>query len=283
VNDVLAIFDSSLPYICDWTKPDLSDLTERMNKYDASGTIRDLNGRHDLNLIKPILYCFRKLSLAALVLHHVYPKKYSMCSHHIASLLYITGRHKAGTVPEYYLEYCRELELWGARFNLNVVETEFALWTWYWRANHGKSEERGEHSRRFDLDPWVKKRRALKIKDSLKVVDALGFARFFLDTDPTLGALIAWREFEVKARALLRNTGRYRKVNERNFKMSSVIPLLQKELRIDYAPLWRNRDPVMHDDRMISDEEARMVIKAVGQFIEGNHCCPAISRTESAG
>jgi hypothetical protein len=102
-------------------------------------------------------------------------------------------------------------------------------------------------------------------------VDAIGFARFFLDTDPTLGALIAWREFEVKARALLSNTGRYRKINDRSSKMSSVIPLLQKELGIDYSALWRNRDPVMHDDRMISDEEAKVIVKAVGQFIDGNH------------
>jgi hypothetical protein len=158
----------------------------------------------------------------------------------------------------------------GARFNLNVVETEFALWTWYWRANHGSKEERKEHCRRFDRDPWVRKRRALKITDSLKVVDALGFARFFLDTDPTLGAIIAWREFEVKARALLFNTGKYRKVYDRNSKMSSVIALLQKELNTDYAALWKNRDPVMHDDRVIPEEEARMVVKAVGQFVEGN-------------
>ena len=270
VDDVMAIFDSSLPYICDWTKPDEDDLKDRMKRYDASRAIRDLNGRYDLNLIKPIIHCFRELSLAALVLHHVYPEKYSMCSHHIASLLYITGRQKAGTVPEYYLEYCRELELWGTRFNLNVVETEFALWTWYWRTNHGSKEERKEHLRRFDRDRWVKERRALKIKESLKVVDALGFARFFLDTDPTLGAIIAWREFEVKARALLYNTGRYRRINDRNSKMSSVIPLLQKELNTDYAALWQKRDPVMHDDRPIPDEEARTVVKEVGQFIEGN-------------
>ena len=35
VDDVMAIFDSSLPYICDWTKPDEDDLKGRMNKYDA--------------------------------------------------------------------------------------------------------------------------------------------------------------------------------------------------------------------------------------------------------
>jgi len=66
VDDVMAIFHPSLPYICDWTKPDEDDLKDRMNKYDASKTIRDLDGRYDLNLIKPIIYCFRELSLTAL-------------------------------------------------------------------------------------------------------------------------------------------------------------------------------------------------------------------------
>ena len=75
-EDVLAIFDSSLPYICDWTKPDEERLEKKDEQVsDASKAIRDLNGRHDLNLIKPIIYCFRELSLAALVLHHVYPQK----------------------------------------------------------------------------------------------------------------------------------------------------------------------------------------------------------------
>lgn len=269
VDDVMAIFHRSLPYVQDWTMPDRADLEDRMNRWDASKLIRDLNGRYDLNLIKPVIHCFRELTLTALVLHHVYPEKYSMCSHHIASLLYITGRHKASTVPEYYLEYCRELEAWGARFNLNVVKTEFALWTWYWRANNGSREDRREHCRRFDRDPWVKKRRAEKIRDSLKVMDALGFARFFPDTDPTLGAIIAWREFEVKARELLYNRGLTRR-QVRKLKMSLVIPLLRDELNIDYVALWQNRDAVMHDDRPIPDQEAKMVVDGVQQFIEGN-------------
>ena len=160
--------------------------------------------------------------------------------------------------------------MWGKRFNLNVVETEFALWTWYWRAHHGSKKERDAHVRSFDRDPWVEKRRALKIKEPLRVVDAMGFARFFLDTDATLAAVIAWREFEVKSRALLSSTGRYRKINDRSFKMSGVIPLLQRELGVDYSTLWHMRNRVMHDDRMISDEEAKVIVKAVGQFIEGN-------------
>jgi hypothetical protein len=274
VDDVMAIFDSCLPYVRDWTKPDKADLDERMNKYAATKLIRDLNGTYDLNSIKAIVHCFRELSLTALVLHHVYPERYSMCSHHIASLLYITGRQKAGTVPEYYREYCRELEMWGNRFNLSVVKTEFALWTWYWRANHGSREERTEHCRRFDRDPWVRKRRAARIQGSLKVEEdfyALGFARFFLDSDPTLGAIIAWREFEVKARQLLYSVG-HRKAHDRNFKMSRVIALLQEELNIEYAAaLWRNRDPVMHGDRVIiPDEEAKIVVNEVRRFVECN-------------
>jgi hypothetical protein len=195
VDDVMAIFHSSLPFVFDWTKPDQKDLEDRMAAQNASKSVHDLNARYDLNLIKRILYCFRELGLTALVLHHVYPEKYSLCSHHIASLLYITGHHRAGTVSEYYLEYCQELRRWGARFSLSVVKTEFALWTWYRLAHYGDKDRQREHLRRFERDPWVRKRRAIRITDSLRVVDKLGFARFFLDTDPTLGAIIAWREF----------------------------------------------------------------------------------------
>lgn len=117
VDDVIAIFDKSLPFVCDWTKPDRSEIAERMAVQGAPEVIRDLKGRYDLELIRRILYCFKELSLTSLVLQHVYPEKYSMCSHHIASLLYIVGHRKAGTVPEYYLEYCRELDKWGCTLN----------------------------------------------------------------------------------------------------------------------------------------------------------------------
>ena len=269
VDDVMAIFHSSLPFVRDWTKPDRKDLEDRMVAQDASILIHDLNARYDHNLIRQIVHCFRELSLTALVLHHVYPEKYSMCSHHIASLLYITGHHKAGTVPEYYLEYCQELQRWGARFSLNVVKTEFALWTWYRFAHYGEKDRQREHLRRFDRDPWVRKRRAIRITDSLRVVDKLGFARFFLDTDPTLGAIIAWREFEVKARSLLYNSG-VREAFDRHFKMGRVFAGLPKGQNINYDALWEKRDGVLHDDRTISDVDAKAAVREVVRFVEAN-------------
>ncbi len=256
VDDVIAIFERSLPFVRDWTKPDRAELERKMAGDTASDLIRNLNARYDLALMKKILDCFRELSLTSLVLHHVYPQKFSMCSHHIASLLYITGRRKAGTVPEFYLEYCRELEKWGAQFDMSVVETEFALWTWYRLANYGDSKD--EHRRRFDRDPWVKKRRAARITDSLKVVDTIDFARFCLDTDHTLAAVMAWREFELRARELVNSHGR----------MQLVIEQLERSQGQNYSALWAKRNPVMHDDMPISEQEARDVVREVADFIE---------------
>lgn len=122
-----------------------------------------------------------------------------MCSHHIASLLYITGHQEAGTVPEYYLQYCREIEWWGNQFHLNVAEAQFVFWVWYRLAYHGSKDEQREHRRRFERDARVRRRRAMRISRSLKVIDKLGFARFFVDSDdPTLAAIIAWRDSRSK-------------------------------------------------------------------------------------
>jgi hypothetical protein len=272
-DDVMMIFDRALPFVSDWTKPDKEFLERRMADKDAASLIRDLGGRYDPKLIEQILDCFLELSLASLVLHQVYPEKFSMCSHHIASLLYITGRLKAGTRAEYYLEYCQELKKWGEQFQLTVVETEFALWTWYWLAYHGCKAEQKEHRRKFDRDPWVKQRRAQRIKESLHAARRMDFAHFFLDTDdPALGAIIAWREFECRARDLLRNRGDKTVKEVRDLHMDNVIALLPPSRGTEYTlrRLWKYRNPVMHEDYEIPMEEAKKVVRCVDDFIEDN-------------
>ena len=264
-GDVMAIFDDSLPFVRDWTKPDRRQLEERMAK-GASQLIGDLNGRHDLDLITRILRCFRELSLTSLVLQHVYPEKFSMCSHHIASLLYIVGHRSAGTVPEYYLEFCQELEKWGRRFGLTVMQTEYALWTWYRLANFGRKETRDEHNRRFDSDAWVRQQRAVRACASLKANEKMGMARFCLDTDPTLGAMIAWREFEIRVRSLRR----FRDIAQNCPKMPCLIAQFSPSEREAYAGLWQKRNPVMHEDLEIPADEARKVVRAVQEFLDRN-------------
>jgi hypothetical protein len=272
-DDVMAIFEPTLPFVCDWTKPDKADLEKRMADKDAARLIRDLGGRYDLNLIEQILGCFLELSLASLVLHHVYPGKFSMCSHHIASLLYIAGRRKAGTRAEYYLEYCQELKKWGEQFQLTVVETEFALWTWYRLAYYGGKAEQKDHRRKFDRDPWVRQRRAQRIKESLHAAETMDLARFFLDADDhTLGAIIAWREFECRARDLLRNRGDRTVKEVHALHMDDVAALLPPSRSTEYtfADLWKYRNPVMHEDYEIPVEEAKKVVRCVDEFIEDN-------------
>jgi len=259
-DDVMAIFDDSLPFAQDWTMPDRQQLQERMAEGIAQ-LIRDLKGRRDLDLITRILERFGELSITSLVLQHAYPKTFSMCSHHIASLLYIVGHRSAGTVPRYYREYCRELETWGKHFGLNVRDTEFALWTWYRLANYGSKEAREEHRGRFQRDPWVRRRRRTRACESLTLTDKMGFARFCTDTDPTLAGIIAWREFEVRVRALYGNRGIGRK-------MPDLIAQLPTSQKAACGGLWEKRNSVMHNDLEISETEAGRLVRAVADFLD---------------
>jgi hypothetical protein len=124
VEDVLEIFSHDLPYFEDWTKPDRKELAIAMQGRDGT-TVPELiyrlksaatpqpkvpgaGEKQEIELITQIRHGFRELSLTALVLHHVFPTRYAMCSHHLASLLYIAN---AETVPKFYVEYCKELVL----------------------------------------------------------------------------------------------------------------------------------------------------------------------------
>jgi hypothetical protein len=53
--------------------------------------------------------------------------------------------------------------------------------------------------------------------------------------------------------------------------MGRVLAELPKGQNINYSALWGERDGVMHDDRPISDDDARTVVREVVRFIEANH------------
>lgn len=153
----------------------------------------------------------------------------------------------------------------GVHFKLTVEETEYALWTWYRLAYHGSKETREQHRRKFDRDPWVRKQRALRARESLKAIDKLGIARFCLDTDPTLGAIIAWREFEVGVRDLPGNRGCGKNSGTKLPDLIARFPPSQKEI---YKSLWEKRNRVMHSDLEMPEEEAREVVQTVGEFLD---------------
>jgi hypothetical protein len=168
IDDVLSIFDTTLPFVRDWTRPDAAELGLRMEEKKVASSIRVLLNHRgkpvgdSRQVITDILTCFRELGLTALVLHHVDPDRFAMCSYNLASILRIS----APTVPHFYIDYCTELREWanrdwGAKRKLSVVDAEFALWTWYRFAYRiGKREERKPHHRVFEKDTWVLDQRA---------------------------------------------------------------------------------------------------------------------------
>lgn len=269
VDDVMAIFGETLPFAYDWTKPDRAGLEIRMTEKKVADSILDLRDDfYSRDLITNIWHCFRELSLTSLVLHHVYPAYFAVCSHHLASLLYIT----APTVPQYYIQYCTELREWSQRaFGTrdSVVKAEFALWTWYRLAHYGASEDCERHRLAFFGDPWIQQRRAMRIAESLKEGDLrpLDLARSFLDSLPTVSAMIAWREFEVAAKAVLRRSGD---------EVPSNMPLLIRRLPLNDQEKrtlrrhWNARNDVMHEGRSIKKGDAEKVLNDIDNFIETN-------------
>jgi hypothetical protein len=286
-TDVIAIFEKDLPFHLDWTKPDRKDLEEAMKKTKVAGWIKSLGGREPTpQLIQEIWRCFRELSLTALVLHHVYPERFAICSHHLASLLNIS----APRVPDYYIEYCDELKCWSegewprgtvvdevkrSRPNLTVAEAEFALWTWYRFAYiDGPKKQKKQHWKNFHEDPWVRERRAVRIAKSLGPIKKLELAESYLCTEPTVAAMIAWRELESEVRKMLNDFDRkpfgclIEKLPASAF--SRNLPKHDVEL------LWNRRNDVMHraediaEDKGIAKKDSARVLHGVVDFIEKN-------------
>lgn len=273
VDDVLAIFDVSLPFVQDWTKPDREELDRKMNDRErpVATLIRDLRSvEYKREIVVGLINAFRELSLTALVLHHVYPDRFAMCSHHLASQLYVTGP----TVPAFYVDYCTELREWARRRWTTpgirtAVDAEFALWTWY-RLAYSRKKPEPVHHGRFHGDEWVQERRAERIATALKATDRLDLARSYLTTEPIAAALIAWRELEVTSRRLLGA----RVIPKDN------CPTLLRKLPPEKFPagmnehtftkLWERRNPVTHHGAEVSPVDAKRIVDGVTAFLAHN-------------
>jgi hypothetical protein len=276
VDDVMAIFEPDLPFVCDWTKPEVRDLAARMEAASAAKLIADLRDRnYDLDLLGKIIHCFRELTLTALVLQHVYPGRFAMCSHHLASQLYIA----APTVPKFYVKYCQELKTWSehrwptAR-KLTVLEAEYALWTWYRLAFHGKdASQRRRLQREFSKDYWIQQQRAQLIADSFKDLDKLDLARSYLEAEPTVAAIIAWRELTVTVHAILDALGRQTSVDDTIWDRIGMLPddaLPAGQTRRGLLDLWQKRNYVMKDGDEIAPDNAAKILAGVAKFIDHN-------------
>lgn len=277
--DVMSIFSEDLPFGHDWTKPDAKRLADRMDEFRVAEGVYRLRDRSDpggvLELLTQIRAGFGDLSLTALVLHHVYPARFAMCSHHLASLLYIVN---ASTVPKFYLDYCDELKLWGREASsrqLDVVETEFALWTWYRLTYYGRNEEKRKHRDNFFSDPWIRDRRAVKIANALKGLGRLDIARSYLRVDVNLAAIIAWVEFERPVRTLL-DPKKLNKASDDGMldfidKLPvEAIPRSRKELKYLWDRNGRGRNKVIHGGLQLAVHEATEVVDEVAQFLARN-------------
>ena len=167
------------------------------------------------------------------------------------------------------------------RSHLTVVDAEFALWTWYRLAYiDGTKAEQRQHPKNFYLDPWVQDRRAQRIPDSLGQVGRLCLARSYLYTEPTVAAIIAWRELETAMRKTLLDLGKTTTDKDDFEALLGILPdsAFPRNLRkYGLRDLWHRRNPVMHKGEEIAEGmtarriEATRVLNGVVEFIGKNN------------
>ena len=158
---------------------------------------------------------------------------------------------------------------------LDVAETEFALWTWYRLTYYGKNEERKKNRDNFFKDQWVQDRRASRIAYALQGLGRLDIARSYLHTDANLAAIIAWVEFEGSVRNLL---GAEKATNARNRRVIDLIGDLPvtaiPQSREDLKHLWvrdgRGRNEVIHGGLKLTRKEAEELVNDVVEFLAHN-------------
>jgi hypothetical protein len=161
-----------------------------------------------------------------------------------------------------------------------VAETEFALWTWYWFAHQsGVSDARRKHYRTFVKDPWVQERRSLRIAEALGKIEKLDLARSYLGTEPTVAAIIAWRELEKEMRRII-GKGRDAKMSDLIDTVGILKPAM---LPVGWTSetlrnLWKRIGPVRHsvmhpvstEVYEVTPEEAGQILKGVREFVDHN-------------
>jgi hypothetical protein len=266
-----------LPYVQDWTKPDRDDLAGRLKEFRVPDCLKRLQGAgYDKNLIREIRYALREISLMGLILHHLYPDRFAICSHHIGSLLYVENK---ASVSEYYIDYCNELREWAFALSsdkLNVAQTQFALWTWYRLAYFGRKEDRRRHWRAFRDDPWIKQQRATKLAKSLGEIGRIDLARSYIGSYSDVAAIIAWVEYERAVRQRLKDNPI---LDDKRATIFDLIDELPSDAlcfdRTHLKALWKRRNDFVHPNPIgpppkMSPEEAVTLINNIQSFVDHN-------------
>jgi hypothetical protein len=203
-----------------------------------------------------------------------------MCSHFLASQLYIRG----DDLPEFYLSYCTELKEWSdhkwpTRGELTVEQAQYALWVWYRAAYKGQPNDRNRIKREFVRNPFVQEQRKKQIARSLNRDRRIDLARVYVSVDPTVAAIIAWREFDVALGGVFDGLG-IERTGPNGKKLSipdQIRRLPNTRIPVGWSKeslirIWCNcavtRNDVMHEDRTIdSSETASGIVEGVDAFI----------------
>jgi hypothetical protein len=226
----------------------------------------NLPGKNEEETVRRLLYIFKSIELASIILRFIRPEHYSIFSAPIQHMLDI--RHGRDSV-ETYLIYLGNLRTICDHYEFSrIADVDMALWVLHEKCfgQHQDPEISGAYQR----DDFMLQLRANNLVAPLADHSEARLARALADVKPDIAALIACHCFETLIRKLAEN------FSLQNIDSYTPLENIIKALP-NYGPvdakskaLWQRlreiRNKCFHDDKWPGPRESRLLIEEINKL-----------------
>lgn len=226
----------------------------------------NLPGTNEAETIRRLLYIFKSIELASIILRFIRPEHYSIYSSPIQHMLDI--RHGRDLVETYacYLGNMREIK---AHYSFaRIADVDMALWVLHEKC-FGRHQD-PEFARAYREDEFLLRLRVNNLVAPLVEFSEAKLARALIPVKKDMAVVIACHYFEILIRKL---AGLYHLEDvDSNLSLEEVIDALPNygPVTIVRKGLWQNlrqiRNDLFHDGRIPGPRETQLLIDEVNQL-----------------
>jgi len=226
----------------------------------------NLPGKNEIETIRNLLYIFKSIELASIILRFVRPEHYSIYSSPIQHMLEI--RHGRDLVETYlcYLGNMREIKKhYGFA---RIADVDMALWVLHEKC-YGRYRDHGI-ARAYLEDDFMLRLRANNLVAPLVEFSEAKLARALIAVKPDLAIVIACHYFEILIRKL---AGLYHLEGiDSSLSLEMIIEALPNYGPVDPVRkgLWQNlrqiRNGLFHDGQLPGPRETQLLIDEVNKL-----------------
>jgi hypothetical protein len=226
----------------------------------------NLPGKNEIETIRNLLYIFKSIELASIILRFVRPEHYSIYSSPIQHMLEI--RHGRDPVETYlcYLGNMREIKKHHGF--ARIADVDMALWVLHEKC-YGRYRDPGI-ARAYLEDDFMLRLRANNLVAPLVEFSEAKLARALIAVKPDLAIVIACHYFEILIRKLASQ-----------YNLEGIDSSLSLEMIIEALPnygpvdpvrkgLWQNlrqiRNGLFHDGQLPGPRETQLLIDEVNKL-----------------